>query len=112
MRAIIIFAALICLGACMQSNFEHGQRAIADQSMVAQIQKGVTTKQNVAALFGEPQGKHFQANGGETWTYSYHHTEWNPLEVYPTVKSEGASLEIEFDSRGVVQEYAVNNLGS
>lgn len=109
MRVIIIFAALICLAACMQSNFEHGQSAIADQSKVAQIQKGVTTKQAVAALFGDPQGKQFKANGGETWTYSYQHTEWNPLEVYPTVKSEGASLEISFDNRGIVQEYAVSN---
>jgi hypothetical protein len=69
MRAIVL-TALIGLAGCTDITHESGQKAIADQNKISQIQKGVTTKQNVAALSGEPERKGFEENGDETWTYT------------------------------------------
>jgi hypothetical protein len=68
----LIFAALVGLAACVpNTTYEKGQKDIFDKSRIDQIQKGSTTMDNIIVLFGQPEGKAFEANGDETWNYGY-----------------------------------------
>jgi|HubBroStandDraft_3_1064219.scaffolds.fasta_scaffold1685227_1 outer membrane protein assembly factor BamE (lipoprotein component of BamABCDE complex) len=104
MRAIIL-AALICLAGCVPpTTIEKGQRDIFDQSRISQIQQGSTTKDNIIVLFGQPGGKGFEANGDETWTYTYASRRKNPLLPGPA-EVHSAALIVTFDKRGIVKSY-------
>ena len=48
---------------------ERGQRQIGDPAKISQIQKGVSTKASIEALFDDPDGMYFSENGDETWNY-------------------------------------------
>jgi outer membrane protein assembly factor BamE (lipoprotein component of BamABCDE complex) len=99
MRSIIL-AALICLVGCVPPAMEKGQRDIFDQSRISQIQQGSTTKDNIIVLFGQPGGKSFEANGDETWTYTYASRQKNPLLPGPA-EVHSAALNVTFDKRGM-----------
>ncbi len=54
-----------------------------DVSKAAEIKKGVTTKTDILAMFGEPNTKS-QSPYGESWSYSY--TETKGLDIFGTLK--------------------------
>jgi hypothetical protein len=85
---------------------ERGQRQIGDPAKINQIQKGVSTKASIKALFGDPEGMYFLENGDETWNYSY-----NPPVIGETAKMLGLQsrfLTVTFDNNGIVKAYGIH----
>ena len=84
---------------------ERGERQIADPGRIGQIQKGVSTKASIKALFGEPEGTNFSENGDEAWTYTY-----TAPVVGKTAKMLGIEsfryLSVTFDKNGILKAYA------
>jgi outer membrane protein assembly factor BamE (lipoprotein component of BamABCDE complex) len=99
-----LFAALIGLAARTPStSYEEERRDIFDQSRVAQIQKGATTKDNIIELFGEPVVKDLPAKGDETWTYTYVVRQASAPSLPPAAQVYPSVLRITFDNRGIVK---------
>jgi hypothetical protein len=73
----VCLAGILTVGllGCANTTRETGQRDIFDQSRITQIQKGVSNKDNIIVLFGNPKGTEFAANGDEVWKYSYTYNE-------------------------------------
>lgn len=65
-RRLMLLLPLAGLGACAST----AQGRKFDDSFVAQIRKGQTTKAEIRQAFGEPQ-QVSQSSGTETWIYSY-----------------------------------------
>ncbi|MEW6507066.1 MAG: outer membrane protein assembly factor BamE [Bacteroidota bacterium] len=75
-----------------------------DLSNISKIKTGTTTKQEILSYFGEPFKKGI-ANGDEVFYYA---DELIIFERDRTVKKEGNTLLIEFDSNGTVINYYLN----
>jgi hypothetical protein len=95
---------------------ETGQKQLSDPTKISQIQKGVSTKANIKAAFGDPEGIDFEANGDEVWTYSYSKSSINPANLIPVVDivhhadpMQFVALTVSFDNRGLVKAYSVQN---
>ncbi len=67
-------------------------------SPVRNLQTNVTTQKEVFTLFGEPVRRGLE-NGNETWTYSYHYTEFG-------IPRESRELHIVFNKDGTVRSYS------
>jgi outer membrane protein assembly factor BamE (lipoprotein component of BamABCDE complex) len=67
--AILLFAACLSISACATSTSTSGRDF--ESAKVAQIVKGKTTTGEILAMFGTPQTKQPEADGGERWLYSY-----------------------------------------
>jgi outer membrane protein assembly factor BamE (lipoprotein component of BamABCDE complex) len=90
---------------------EEGQRQVGDPGRVSQIQRGITTRSQIQALFGNPQHTSYNEDGGESWSYSH-------LLIPPTAYILGpfggnsfmqsSHLSIEFDKAGVVKAYSTS----
>jgi hypothetical protein len=113
-RHLFFVGVLIGLAGCLGT--EYGQKQISDPARVSQIQKGVTTKGDITAAFGEAEGKSFLENGDEEWTYSYLNSSSSPLNFVPVVGMvaggatvQSSSLTVTFDKRGIVKAYAVHD---
>jgi outer membrane protein assembly factor BamE (lipoprotein component of BamABCDE complex) len=105
-----IFVALIGLTACLPNTntYEKGQRDISDRSRIDQIQKGSITKDNILVLFGQHEGKSFEADGDETWSYTYVSREpRSPFLASPS-QVHSAVLIVTFDNRGTVKSYSTS----
>jgi len=103
-------ACVLMLSAC--AIVGHGQAEIGDNSRVAKIVSGKSTKTDVKSLLGEPHQIGRDDRGKETWTYTY-----NRMKLYLFFVTEvslvGDELQdqevtIEFNRRGIVQRVAKN----
>jgi outer membrane protein assembly factor BamE (lipoprotein component of BamABCDE complex) len=80
-----VFAAgmvALLLAGCASS----GNRALEQENQVtvqSKIQKGITTKQQVKAQFGDPMGVSFTDGGNEVWTYSLANVKLNGSTFIP-----------------------------
>jgi len=83
------------------------------KSAVEEMQKGVTTKEEVIEKFGQPDTTYFDANN--RLVYSYHavkvnNTAWNFIPVVNLIHSEmkmkTQMLVIVFSKEGIVEEYS------
>lgn len=122
MRPGAVFLCLLLFSAsgCATS----GNPAVQNEALANQIKIGVTTKEEVRRMFGQPtavsrgsfsvapglNGAPSPATIVEAWTYSYAETDIHPATFIPivglfagsaTVKS--ASVTVSFDDKGVVQ---------
>ena len=105
MRALL-FAALISLAASAPiTTYGEGPRDPFDQSRIEQIQKGSTTKEQIIALFGEPNAKDLPANRDETWIYTYVATQASASSQTSVPRDHSSMLMITFDNRGIVKSY-------
>jgi outer membrane protein assembly factor BamE (lipoprotein component of BamABCDE complex) len=85
---------------------ERGQRQIADPAKISQIQKGVSIKASIKALFGDPDGMNFLEHGDETWDYFY-----TPPVTGKTAQMLGLQsryLTVTFDTNGIVKAYGIH----
>jgi hypothetical protein len=102
-----------------------GRRFNADA--VPSIQRGRWTQQDVQSRFGQPTGVQVRGSGNQVWTYRFTERSsvdtgtvsriatfvaalfGNPIPSAPvnvrTSNSTRYSLDVEFDSEGVVQDY-------
>lgn len=106
----IILVCFLFLAACATS----GNPKIRDQKSVANIQKGITTKQDLVEMFGQPQAKNKQKDGVEKWSYVYSEAKVKGATFIPIVglfaggaTADVNTLEFEFDPNGVVSKYSV-----
>lgn len=99
----------------------HGPRRITDRTLIAKITEGVSTKEDVRALLGEPMipigdpRRIGYAKDDEIWFYRHSRAPWfskDLLTMAFTLKTEG--LTVVFDSGGVVkhtEEWTQTGLG-
>jgi len=76
-----------------------GQPAIMKKELVAQLQPGITTSQQVESLFGNPQQRMVSINGEEEWEYFY-------AENVTSWSGQAHALKIQFEKTGIVKTYA------
>jgi outer membrane protein assembly factor BamE (lipoprotein component of BamABCDE complex) len=124
MRFFQSLAASVVAGALVVSvvgcgGRESGQKAIADQTKISQIQKGASTKADIQSLFGNPSGRSFGAAGDEVWTYRYQSTSVDPKTFIPLVGGfvggatvQADTLIVSFGHDGLVKSYGVNKTGN
>lgn len=84
-----------------------------DMSMASGIKKGVTTKNDILAMFGEPNSKS-QHEGEESWRYFYSESRADALIAYKAtwggggkVNTASQSLSITFKG-DIVQDYSTD----
>lgn len=91
-----------------------GNQAILDQSNVAKIQEGVSTKADVKVAVGEPMNI-TPIPGGEVWQYSGGKLAMSPVAFIPVVgtvalasghgvNSQSNDLSVLFDDEGIVRK--------
>lgn len=89
---------------CATAKSSVGNKAIADQAVVAKIEKGKSRKADVKALLGDPMAVDFTDAGFEKWLYMY-------TDVSASASAFGggshaiktSTLTVQFDKEGVVQ---------
>lgn len=104
-RYVILTAALLILAGCATT----GKRF--DSSLVGNIQKEKTTKQEILKWFGEPTSTSVDSSGSEVWRYSYQEIPVATmfLGVFgPEGKQE--TLVIKFSGE-VVEEFSLSKGG-
>ncbi|MFS7357641.1 hypothetical protein [Rahnella inusitata] len=75
---------------------------ITDQQ-VSQIQKGVTTEQNLINYFGKPYAVIVDAEGNKSlvWTYA---------QATAFTVGQGRSLSVKLDKSGIVENYILSSV--
>ncbi|ELA7884061.1 hypothetical protein F0241_14170 [Vibrio kanaloae] len=70
LRVTFLLVAASMLSACVYtSNVDYGAKFTKEQ--VAQIEKKVTTKEDLIRILGEPNVKTVMSETGEKWVYTY-----------------------------------------
>ncbi|HUN52967.1 MAG TPA: outer membrane protein assembly factor BamE [Candidatus Sulfotelmatobacter sp.] len=108
--------ALVCalLAACASAGNEK-VRTETMASVGAKVTKGVTTKDQVKALYGEPMSVSLTDAGGEVWHYAYAHATATAVSFVPIVGLFAGGADVNknevvfiFDKNNVVQNYTVH----
>ena len=93
----------------------HGDKRVSDPKITSQIKVGISTKQNVRDLIGEPSGVQFSEvhEGEETWIYQYFSSTTRGTSFVPIVGNviggsdeKMSSYTVRFDKNGVVKQAA------
>jgi outer membrane protein assembly factor BamE (lipoprotein component of BamABCDE complex) len=107
------FCVLFLLAACSSSV---GNDDITNAQKLSQIQRGVTTKQQVFSLLGEPKRRLRDAQGKEIWHYSHTEIDVNSASFIPVVgiffggnDSVITEVEIEFVDGTTVSNYTTSS---
>lgn len=110
-RSLAAPAALVALAlvsGCVTTTY--GTAKVADDTAVSQIKEGVSRKEDVRALMGEPSNVSFRADSAEEWSYDYFNQEVGAGVMIPgnwgSVESEWYTLKILFNPNGVVKAVA------
>ncbi|TAJ36871.1 MAG: hypothetical protein EPO55_20310 [Reyranella sp.] len=125
-RIVVLFAAVSCLNACATVAYQQSQPVI-EASDVSKIQKGVTTRPEVEAIFGRPAQTVVGDKGERHSFYSAyqasvsgkaHASAYIPF-VGPLVGTgEGSSthrqqtLQVIYTAAGVVKDFEFSETGS
>lgn len=110
MRKVLLagfIIAALSLAGCASS----GNPKVADFNAATQVEYGKTTKAEIKAMLGEPNGKKYGANGKEIWVYSYAQVQAKPATFIPVVGlfvggADGSAKKLifAFDENGVLQK--------
>jgi len=112
--AIVVSFFILCLNGCSYVNQQHRENFTRKLSDVkTKIIKGVTKKEEILDLLGDPVGnKKFN-----TWNYNLGYTEitaWDfggeLLGITPDPTGESYTLYIYFDENGIVKDYGLKKL--
>ena len=72
-RIATALGGLVLIGAtatgCTYTNGNKALRGVTATSIAEHIKRGVTTREEIKALFGEPSNVSYIDNGLEAWTY-------------------------------------------
>jgi outer membrane protein assembly factor BamE (lipoprotein component of BamABCDE complex) len=90
-----------------------GNREIADDSRIAKIEKGKSTKADVEALVGKPTTVDFTDGGLEKWLYVYTTSQMRGASFIPVVGIFAGGSDINSDTLTVLfsKEGIVENVG-
>lgn len=77
-RAVVVAAvvATVAVGGCVATAGRE-----MDPADIRTIKAGVTTKDQIRAMFGEPQHRNIQPDGTEVWQYGYGTGGWLPMSM-------------------------------
>lgn len=105
--SLLAALALLAIQGCASS----GNPKVADFNPTTQVEYGKTTKQEIHAMLGEPNGKKYGADGKEVWVYSYAQAQARPATFIPVVglfaggmDGSAKKLIFAFDRQGVLQK--------
>ena len=116
---IILFGLMLILAGCAGTGNESLKNATESQ-VKKQITIGVTTKDQVQAMFGSPFKTSYTDNGSLIWTYQYDDTSALTIETVGSAiltlglagsKSKGTrnELVILFDEKDIVKKFNMSN---
>lgn len=87
----------------------HGNKSITDPKIVAQVEKGKSTKADVKKVLGEPATVDFSDTGLEKWIYVYTKAQVRGTTFIPFAgnfvggtDTKTDTLTVQFDKEGVV----------
>ena len=90
--------------------FSMGRRV--DSAAASKIKVGRTTKQEVTALLGSPDGSSSNGRGETTWTYNYTGSQMKPESFIPYVgplvggtRIQQQATTVVFGANGVVKDF-------
>ena len=110
-KYLLFFIFTIFLTGCATTLTNIGGRDF-DEAKIGMIKKGVTTKEQVISLLGEPFTKNLDENGKERWWYIYEVSESTARAGYYSSKVTGQlrqkKLELIFDGE-IVQNYVYSD---
>jgi outer membrane protein assembly factor BamE (lipoprotein component of BamABCDE complex) len=84
------------------------------ESINQKIAKGKTTKDQVKAAFGEPGSTTTKPNGSEEWSYKMANSETSVIKIpgferfFGSGTEKAKTLLVDFDRRGIVANYSLN----
>lgn len=103
---VLLIMVLLGLGCASQGN-----KQIAQDEIVNQIEPGVSTKEDVKRLVGEPTMVDFSDSGQEKWVYQYVRAKTRATSFIPVAgmlvggaDTKTHSLTIIFNDDGTVQK--------
>jgi len=103
---VSIIAALAITGYASSGNPK-----VADFNTATQIEYGKTTKAEIKAMLGEPNGIKYGPDGKEIWTYVYAQAQAKPATFIPVIglfaggaDTSAKKLVFVFDEKGVLQK--------
>ncbi|KPA19203.1 secreted protein containing SmpA/OmlA domain protein [Candidatus Magnetomorum sp. HK-1] len=109
---LLLLAILIFTNGCVSS---YGNNRITDQSVLSQIKKGVSNKEDVKRLIGSPQSVSFIGDD-EQWFYYFSKSKVRSTTFIPIigVLFGGADMQsnnttVLFDSKGIVKKVGSGN---
>ncbi len=110
-QLIVWFAVLLAsaVAGCATARSTTGKDF--DTSKVSRIVKGETTAAQLVEMFGTPQSKQPEANGGERWSYSYADATAHASSFFTTkVTTEGykKNLAVLLDASGKVTNFTLD----
>lgn len=112
MRILKSLLVICCVAALFGCAYSSGTKV--EQSSVSKIKKGVTTKSDLTAMFGEPNSTSFDADGKETdrWTYwSSKASGSSYIPIYgafnQNVKNGSSILEVKLNKDKIVDDFSL-----
>ncbi len=103
MRKLFMIAAAFLLSACSATSFTVGSDFNA-ASFTSRVERGSTSKDQVRSWLGEPNGTgvRIETDGQRYDEWTYYYASGNFSDVSATRLK---TLQIKFDTRGIVQGY-------
>lgn len=119
-RIATALGGLVLIGAtatgCTYTSGNKALRGVTATSIAEHIKRGVTTREEIKALFGEPSNASYIDSGLEAWTYYAGTTTVDPVNFIPLVNLLGTSmpgtvkyLVILFDENDRVKKYVITD---
>ena len=109
MRRLVLAASLCMAGCSIQSNAPPPAPAQASNPLDQSIERGVTTKEQVLAVWGNGATIEPMGNGYERWTYRTDPKTFGgkylPGAGFTPVLDRETVTAIVFDERGIVYDY-------
>ena len=102
-RWVLLFVLSVSVASCTSMS-GYGTTAVKAEAIVSAIEPGVSTKDDVKSLLGEPSEMLPAEGGGESWHYVYVELESTSYLVVQSGHSRVLSLAVVFDEGGIVRE--------
>ncbi|MDR3448566.1 MAG: hypothetical protein P4M15_02235 [Alphaproteobacteria bacterium] len=110
--ALLAVAILVC--GCASAGNEK-VRTETMSSISAKAVKGVTTKDQIRAIYGEPSDVSLTDGGSEVWKYAYSHSTIKAVTLVPIVGLFAGGADVDknevvfiFDKNNILQNYTVH----
>lgn len=110
--AMVVLVSLVLVAGCTT-----GSGTKVSQDSLSSIRKGVTTKQELIGMFGQPQTSMLSADGGEALMWRYMGMKTSAKSYIPIVNmfgdsgvsTESSFLHVRVNKSGVVQDYSLTH---
>jgi outer membrane protein assembly factor BamE (lipoprotein component of BamABCDE complex) len=113
-KRFAIIALAILISGCASAGNEKVRTETMD-TVGAKVSRGVTTKDQVKALYGEPSSVSLTDAGSEVWKYEYAHATAKAVNFVPIVGIFAGGADINknevvfiFDKNNIMQNYTVH----